>query len=100
MRCTTCQYPLWNLPGRQCPECGTPFLPSEFTFVPNSVRFCCPGCGQDYYGTGPGGHLEPEQYDCVRCGRPVSMNEMVLLPTAGVEEKQTEVEVVPWLDRA
>ena len=22
MLCRTCQYPLWNLTARQCPECG------------------------------------------------------------------------------
>ena len=30
MRCKTCDYPLWNLTTRVCPECGTPFLPSQF----------------------------------------------------------------------
>lgn len=24
-RCAGCQYPLWNLPGRRCPECGREF---------------------------------------------------------------------------
>ena len=35
-----------------CPECGRPFRPSDHEFVPNAVRFCCPECDQDYYGTG------------------------------------------------
>jgi hypothetical protein len=59
MRCRTCEYALWNLRWRECPECGTPFRPSEFDFAPMSVRFCRPSCGQEYYGTGPRGHLSP-----------------------------------------
>lgn len=30
MRCKTCNYRLWNLAGRTCPECGTGFRPSGF----------------------------------------------------------------------
>jgi hypothetical protein len=99
MRCQGCDYPLWNLTTRTCPECGRPFRPSEFQFVPNSVRFLCPGCGQDYYGTGKDGHLVPQEFDCVRCHRHLSMDEMVLLPTEGVAEKLTEPDRVPRLDR-
>jgi hypothetical protein len=100
MRCQTCDYPLWNLRSRTCPECGAPFLPSAFDFVPNSVRFCCPDCGQDYYGTSERGHLVPDSFNCVKCGRATRMDEMVLLPTEGVREEQTRVDVVPWLDRS
>ena len=63
MRCKNCDYRLWNLVSRQCPECGTEFLPHEFEFVLNSVRFCCPYCQQDYYGTGDKGHLEPIEFE-------------------------------------
>lgn len=27
MRCKRCDYPLWNLRDRKCPECGKPFAP-------------------------------------------------------------------------
>jgi hypothetical protein len=100
MRCRTCDYPLWNLRSRSCPECGTPFAPSRHVFTPNSVRFCCPHCGQDYYGTGRDGHLVPEAFTCVRCAKPITMDEMVLLPTEGVAEERTTTDVVPWFDRA
>jgi hypothetical protein len=99
MNCKTCQYRLWNLTTRRCPECGTPFLPSEHEFAANSVQFCCPHCGQAYYGTGPKGHLVPSDFNCVSCGRPVRMDDMVLRPTAGLDEEQTRVQVVPWLER-
>ncbi len=99
MRCKTCDYRLWNLKARQCPECGTPFLVSDYEFIPNSIQFCCPDCGQAYYGTGYKGHLVPEAFVCVKCGRSVHMNDMVLLPTEGLEEEQTEPQRMPWLDR-
>ena len=100
MRCKVCEYRLWNLPSRQCPECGTPFRPSDFEFVPNSVRFCCPHCNQAYYGTDAHGHLVPREFDCVQCAAHVHMDDMVLLPTAGLEEEETQVEQMPWLDRS
>ena len=99
MRCKVCDYRLWNLRSRQCPECGTGFWPSEFEFSPNSVQFQCPHCGQSYYGTGAKGHLVPARFACVGCGNDVDMDEMVLGPTAGLEEEQTEVDRSPWLNR-
>lgn len=99
MRCKTCDYPLWNLTTRVCPECGTAFLPSDFEFVINSVRFCCPKCEQAYYGTGPRGHLVPQEFNCVTCGQRVQMDQMVLRPAEGVQEQQTQTERTPWLER-
>ncbi|MDM8006614.1 MAG: hypothetical protein QUV05_10780 [Phycisphaerae bacterium] len=100
MRCRTCDYRLWNLFTRRCPECGTPFKPSDYEFTTNSVQFRCPHCGQSYYGTGERGHLVPAEFDCIGCGRHIHMDEMVLFPTEGVEEKQTKIETVPWIERA
>lgn len=98
MNCTRCEYPLWNLRTRVCPECGEPFAPSSFRFAQNSVRFCCPGCGQAYYGTDEQGHLVPRTFACVSCRRRVDMDEMVLLPTEGVEERLTRPDMNPWLE--
>jgi len=100
VRCKHCDYPLWNIKARLCPECGAPFQPSDFEFIANTVRYLCPHCNQDYYGTDEKGHLEPAQFDCVRCGNHVHMDEMTLLPTAGVQESQTEPEVMAWRERA
>ncbi len=99
MRCPSCDYRLWNIRSRNCPECGTPFLPSEHEFVPNSVQFCCPHCETAYYGTGNNGHLVPIEFDCVSCDAHIHMDQMVLLPTDGLEEEQTTVEQMPWLNR-
>ncbi len=98
MNCKHCDYPLWNLRSRQCPECGMGFRPSEFRFAQNSVRYACLHCGQDYYGTGLNGHLEPQIFGCVGCGETINMDEMVLLPTEGVTERQTHADINPWLD--
>ncbi|MCH7792622.1 MAG: zinc-binding dehydrogenase [Planctomycetes bacterium] len=88
MHCKHCDYALWNLRDRICPECGNAFLPSEYEFVPNSIRFCCTECGQDYYGVDDKGHLVPTEFDCVRCGSPQRMDDMLVLPTEGVTEEQ------------
>lgn len=99
MNCKNCNYPLWQLKARVCPECGTPFKPSDFEFVLNSVRFCCPDCGQEYYGTGADGHLDPIEFDCVNCKRHLHMDQMVLRPAEGVDERQTSPSPMPWLER-
>lgn len=99
MFCKACEYPLWNIASRQCPECGRAFKPSEFDFRPRSVRFCCPHCRQHYFGTGARGHLMPSEFDCVSCGTRIAMDEMVLLPAEGWKEEQTRAEEVPWLKR-
>jgi len=99
MRCKQCDYRLWNLRGRDCPECGAPFKPSDYEFNINSVRFCCPHCNQAYYGTGESGHLVPIEFDCVSCHRHIHMDQTVVLPTENVREEQTQVDQNPWLDR-
>lgn len=100
MRCKQCDYRLWNLETRRCPECGTEFRPSEFEFVPNTVHFCCPHCDQHYFGTGPKGHLVPAEFDCIRCDAHIRMDDMVLRPAAGLDDEQTGIPQLPWLDRA
>ncbi|MCC6679573.1 MAG: YIP1 family protein [Phycisphaeraceae bacterium] len=99
MNCKTCGYRLWNLTSRTCPECGSPFAPSEFEFSPNEVQFCCPQCEQVYYGTSPVGHLEPREFDCVTCGRHVDMDEMILRPADWSREEMTSAQVNRWLER-
>ncbi len=99
MRCKNCDYRLWNLKSRQCPECGTPFVPSEFEFLLNSIQFCCPHCNQSYYGTGDKGHLVPVQFACVSCAEQIHMDDMVVLPTAGVDEEETKLDPMPWQKR-
>lgn len=98
MKCRTCGYRLWQLPARRCPECGTDYRPSDYEFVPNSVEFHCPHCRQPYYGTGPKGHLAPSEFNCVTCGRHVTMDEMILSPAPGTSEEQTSLRL-PWLER-
>jgi hypothetical protein len=99
MRCQSCDYPLWNLKARQCPECGAAFRPSEYEFTANSLRFCCPHCDHPYFGTSETGHPVPESFACLRCGRPLHIDEMVLRPGLGVEEAQTAKNRMPWLER-
>lgn len=100
MNCKTCNYALWNLPSRTCPECGTAFRPSDFEFRTSAVKFCCPHCMQAYYGTGINGHLVPRAFNCVKCGQAVDMDDMVVLPTEGVDERDTQPNRVNWPDRS
>jgi len=99
VRCRQCEYPLWNLPTRACPECGLPFRPSEYEFVPGTVEFCCPHCGQGYFGTSAEGHLRPESFECVACHAWMTMDEAMLRPAPGVDESQTLPIKNPWLSR-
>lgn len=96
MRCKGCGYSLWNHAGRTCPECGRAFVPGDFEFHANAVEFLCGGCGQQYYGTGEGGLLEPREFACVRCGVACSMDAMVLRPAPGVADDAAELLHVPW----
>ncbi len=100
MWCKKCDYALWNLPSRICPECGEPFKPSEFEFVPNTIEFCCPHCEQPYYGAAEkSGHLEPDEFTCVQCSETIHMDEMVLRPAPGVKERDTKPIRMPWRER-
>ena len=96
MRCKGCGYSLWNVPGRTCPECGRAFAPSEFEFRPNAVEFCCPGCLQQYYGTGADGLPVPREFPCVRCGHACSLDAMVLRLAPGATDELADPARVPW----
>lgn len=100
MRCRSCNYPLWNLSARNCPECGDPFYPSEYQFKPNSVEFRCPHCAQTYYGTSPEGHLVPRTFACVQCNTMIGMDSMVLVAAPGVDPENVIPEHMPWIRRA
>ncbi|MAX26220.1 MAG: hypothetical protein CMJ19_17125 [Phycisphaeraceae bacterium] len=99
MQCKECGYRLWNIQSRTCPECGKDFKPSEFDYVPSSVAFCCPHCDQSYFGTDERGHLTPRAFECVGCKRHIDMDEMVLRPGPGYEERQAHQSENPWVER-
>ncbi|MCP3906317.1 MAG: hypothetical protein GY715_22065 [Planctomycetes bacterium] len=99
MRCTSCNYALWNMADRTCPECGEIFQPSQFTFAPGRVRFSCPHCDEVYYGTSERGHLQPAEFECVGCGQRIAMDDMLLSPGDGVREQDTTPGSMPWLQR-
>jgi len=99
MRCKNCDYPLWNIKVRTCPECGVEFLPTDYDFVPHSVAFHCPHCEQNYFGTDSRGHLVPLQFNCAKCQNLIHMNQMVVSPAEGVDEKEARSDHMPWLER-
>ena len=101
MQCQGCGYPLWNMAGRICPECGREFRPSDYTFAVNAVRYCCPHCDIAYYGTDENGHLLPRSFACVQCQQPIEMDVMVVRQRDELSEVSVAVvEDMPWLDRS
>jgi len=99
MNCKTCDYSLWNLRTRVCPECGSPFSIADFEMRAGSVRFCCPHCQQSYFGTDEKGLLVPREFECITCGQFITMEEMVILPAEGMREQDTVPRSVPWAIR-
>lgn len=97
MRCTECNYPLWNTPAGNCPECGSHFRPSEHAFHVGEVLFRCPDCAQDYYGDDIDGHLRPNEFDCVKCERHLHEDDCLLFPAEGDMDTVAEIRV-PWMD--
>ncbi|MFI4882092.1 MAG: hypothetical protein ACIAQU_05860 [Phycisphaerales bacterium JB064] len=98
MKCPGCEYELWNLKAGPCPECGRPFKPSEFEFLANAVRFCCPHCDQDYYGTSERGQLEPDAFACIRCGNHVTTDDMILRPADALGGREATRATNPWFE--
>jgi hypothetical protein len=100
VRCTNCDYPLWNTAARACPECGKAFQPSQYRFRPGSVAFRCPGCRTAYYGVSAEGHLIPREFACVTCGAHCAMDAMALEPAAGFDDEATRGDPPnPWMQR-
>ncbi len=82
MLCPTCGYTLFNLPEARCPECGSPFDVTKYSFEPGSVQFACPRCGERYDGDGERGLPKESAFDCGECAH--SLREQ-----AGVEQRPT-----------
>lgn len=99
MRCKTCDYPLWTIEARTCPECGSAFRPSDFEFRPGAVAFQCVHCRQSYFGTAETGHLIPREFDCVSCGKHIAMDKMVLVPAPGFSDESASTPPNPWVQR-
>lgn len=99
MRCKQCDYRLWNLTSRHCPECSVTYTPSDYHFKRGAVEFCCPHCSKVYYGTNEHGQLEPVDFDCTQCGKHIHMNDMLLRPVNPAEEAFIASKPNPWTVR-
>lgn len=53
VRCPECNYALWNLKARACPECGRAFSLDEWDFANSDALFACCACGEQLVGTKP-----------------------------------------------
>ncbi|NRA59208.1 MAG: hypothetical protein HRU13_13940, partial [Phycisphaerales bacterium] len=74
MRCPACQYLLWNLRARVCPECGRSFELDEWDFENSDALFACGQCGGRLIGTTP--ESVPEA--CPSCGEVPSRRSLVI----------------------
>jgi hypothetical protein len=102
MRCTKCDYPLWNLSTPRCPECGQPFSLRDFRFEPGSVAFACVHCGRWHEGHGPQYLPSPPGGRCIQCGGVADRHGMrvVLLRGDPATVEAMPVWRVPWEHRA
>ncbi len=82
MHCKLCNYPLWNLTSRHCPECGQGFELADYTFAPGSVVFACPLCAHEHRGTSPSGHMEIARFECNGCHQLIAAADMAVCPVA------------------
>lgn len=96
MQCKQCNYRLWNLSSRHCPECSATFTPSDYLFKPNRVEFCCPHCMHVYLGSDAQGQPAPIDFDCTQCGKHIHMDDMLLRPVNPKEEALIAFEPNPW----
>jgi hypothetical protein len=96
MRCKSCDYPLWNIKARQCPECGNPFRLSEFEFTPSAVDFLCPFCSHPHSGNAEFGRIEPVDFSCAGCGVRIHFDHMVVQP---IGNEIARIEHMPWIER-
>jgi hypothetical protein len=99
MLCKKCGYALWNLPPGRCPECGDPFAPSQFRFLPGKVNFLCPHCQQPYMASSQDGQPTQESFPCNKCGQTIQVDQMLVTPAPGVPHHAAEAVRMPWLER-
>ena len=100
MRCGSCDYALWGLSGRTCPECGQGFELRAYTFAPGSVEFCCPHCGDARRSTGKRSFPWPREFTCDKCGQWIGLEQMVVQPAPGYSEDDTRRrDILRWFER-
>ena len=83
MNCQQCGYSLLNLTVSRCPECGTPFEVTDYTFPHGAVEFACTECGQRYTGNDSRGLPTPREFRCVQCHSFVRVAQMQVIQVAG-----------------
>ncbi len=91
MRCRKCNYPLWNLSGPRCPECGERFDILSYWFEPGSVWFKCPFCSHKHAGRDSRG-MPFDAGRCEQCGQMLVVEQMLVEPVDPARFEKLEVE--------
>lgn len=82
MNCVRCDYLLWDLPECRCPECGSRYEVTDYSFAKSAVHFVCNHCGQSYLGTDKQGLPQPRKFECMCCHQPLDAAQMTVRPIA------------------
>ncbi len=98
MRCTHCDYLLFNLTQPTCPECGRSFDIGWYRFEPAAVSFHCPHCDQAYYGNDAQGLPTPRAFTCVGCNHPIHLNLLRVVPQRP-DAVGRRIDETPWDQR-
>jgi hypothetical protein len=89
MKCTKCDYSLWNLPEPRCPECGESFNVEDWTFESGTVRFHCNACDHPLMHRQPG--YGPAR--CSNCNEVIAWSDVRVMP---VNERAEEATTRGW----
>lgn len=99
MQCKKCGYQLWNIHSRNCPECGTAFLLSDYDFSSVSVILSCPHCNHTYNHKDRQSHLDNTPVNCEGCGKAIGMDDMVVRPDESQGQHVEDLVDHPWRTR-
>ncbi len=97
MHCVHCNYSLWNLSTRVCPECGEPFALRDYHFQPRSVTYTCPECERAVNGPEKPTDFDGREMRCSVCRLLIPTATLALQPAAGCGRLVERGQGNPWV---
>ncbi len=96
MHCQHCQYPLWHLSARRCPECATPFSLRDFHFRKNSITIRCPHCAAGSPAPINPADLDQSELTCPHCHGMFDPDAAACEPVDGAAPPVPREGELPW----